>query len=189
MPIPPHGFLNVHPSLLPAYRGPAPLFWQLRAGETQTGVTVHWMEERFDAGPIAMQQAVSLPDGISGAQADALLAHAGGQLLADALAAIAVGNISPLQQPPGGSYQPWPTDESFAISTTWPARRVFNFMRGTAEWGAPYWLEIDGMQWQLAEALAWSSDEKMDRKVVVDGNTVVFQCAPGTVCARWEERS
>jgi methionyl-tRNA formyltransferase len=40
--MPRHGFLNVHPSLLPAYRGPAPLFWQWRNGETQTGVTVHW---------------------------------------------------------------------------------------------------------------------------------------------------
>ena len=73
--MPRHGFLNVHPSRLPAYRGPAPLFWQWRHGETQTGVTVHWMDERLDTGPIATQSALTLPDGSSGPQADQICAR------------------------------------------------------------------------------------------------------------------
>jgi methionyl-tRNA formyltransferase len=51
--VPPHGFFNVHFSLLPAYRGPMPVFWQLRKGELQTGVTVHRMDAGFDTGAIA----------------------------------------------------------------------------------------------------------------------------------------
>src|SRR5262249_24483185 len=60
------GCLNVHPSLLPRYRGPVPLFWMFRAGEATGGVTVHWMEERLDAGPIAAQEAYPIPEGIAG---------------------------------------------------------------------------------------------------------------------------
>jgi methionyl-tRNA formyltransferase len=53
------GFYNVHPSPLPRYRGPDPLFWQIRARETRTAVAVHHMVERFDAGPVAL--AVEMP--------------------------------------------------------------------------------------------------------------------------------
>jgi methionyl-tRNA formyltransferase len=42
--------LNLHPSLLPAYRGPAPLFWMARQGETQAGVTLHFLDEGLDTG-------------------------------------------------------------------------------------------------------------------------------------------
>lgn len=56
---PPHGFFNVHFSVLPAYRGPMPLFWQLRNGEKQTGVTIHRIDEGFDTGGIACS--VTLP--------------------------------------------------------------------------------------------------------------------------------
>ena len=52
----PHGAYNVHYSPLPAYRGPDPLFWQLKNNEPQTGVTIHHMTERMDMGPIALQQ-------------------------------------------------------------------------------------------------------------------------------------
>jgi methionyl-tRNA formyltransferase len=83
------GCLQVPASLLPAYRGPAPLFWQFRAGETRTGVTLHRMDARADSGPILAHTCppaplrfgdcnggrcqgapVGFPDGISGAQAD-----------------------------------------------------------------------------------------------------------------------
>jgi hypothetical protein len=60
------GVLNVHPSLLPAYRGPSPLYWQRRHAEARTGVTVHWATTEVDAGPIVAQAsfplARSVPD-------------------------------------------------------------------------------------------------------------------------------
>ncbi|MCA9873849.1 MAG: hypothetical protein KC441_09345, partial [Anaerolineales bacterium] len=64
--IPRHGFLNVHPSLLPDFRGPAPLFWTFREGIRATGVTVHFMDEGLDTGDIVLQTPLTLPDGISG---------------------------------------------------------------------------------------------------------------------------
>ena len=61
--VPRWGCLNVHPSLLPQYRGPYPLFWQARHGNRNFGVTIHCMDERFDTGDIAAQAEVELPDG------------------------------------------------------------------------------------------------------------------------------
>jgi methionyl-tRNA formyltransferase len=61
-PIPKYGFFNVHFSLLPAYRGPSPLFWQIRNGETSSGITIHQMTAEFDTGPmLAQQEAVISP--------------------------------------------------------------------------------------------------------------------------------
>ncbi len=57
---PKFGFFNVHFSLLPAYRGPAPLFWQIKNGETFTGITIHKMSNSFDSGAILHQQQVQL---------------------------------------------------------------------------------------------------------------------------------
>ncbi len=53
--IPVHGSFNLHPSLLPAYRGPAPVFWQFRDGLSEFGVTLHRMTETMDAGEIVAQ--------------------------------------------------------------------------------------------------------------------------------------
>src|SRR4051794_33572606 len=64
--LPPLGFLNMHPSLLPRHRGPDPLFWTLRDGGERAGVTIHYMDERFDTGDVALQAPLALPDGISG---------------------------------------------------------------------------------------------------------------------------
>lgn len=54
------GGVNLHPSLLPLYRGPNPYFWVLRNGEAETGVTSHYMEEVFDSGPILVQRRVKI---------------------------------------------------------------------------------------------------------------------------------
>lgn len=56
-----HGCINLHPSLLPAYRGPAPLEDQLAHGETQTGITLHFMDEGADTGDIIAQESLPIP--------------------------------------------------------------------------------------------------------------------------------
>ncbi|MCG6871780.1 MAG: hypothetical protein LJE84_05775, partial [Gammaproteobacteria bacterium] len=55
--------LNLHPSLLPGYRGPAPVFWQLQDGERNTGISLHHVTDRLDAGPLVAQRRVPLPPG------------------------------------------------------------------------------------------------------------------------------
>ncbi len=161
--IPRQGFLNVHPSLLPAYRGSFPLFWQFRAGELSTGVTVHWMDAGLDTGDIAGQRAVQFGEGIGGPEAESLCAYAGGKLLAEVIAAAARGRAVRRPQPEGGSYFPAPSAEDFALDANWHPQRAFNFMRGTAEWGVPFRLETEDKVLWLDEALEWREEAPMEQ--------------------------
>ncbi len=176
------GFLNLHPSLLPDYRGPSPLFWQLRDG-APTGVTIHYMDEDFDTGPIAAQQAVALPDGISGPEANRLLTGAGMELLRGVLSNLAQGIGQRWPQPAGGSYQSQPQDEDFTLSTNWTARRAFNFMRGTADWGRVYALSVAGESLRLAEAYHYNELE-LGRPSVRQGRNILIRFNPGILYAR-----
>ncbi len=113
--VPRLGFLNLHPSLLPLYRGPQPLFWQLREG-APTGATVHYMDEGLDTGDIAAQTVVPLPDGISGPEAERTLALAGLGLLRGVLDELAAGVVRRKRQGLGGSRQHAPVAADFALS-------------------------------------------------------------------------
>lgn len=177
--LPRHGFLNLHPSLLPAYRGPAPLFWSFQRGETETGVTVHFMDEGLDSGDIALQAPVPFPDGISGAEADQLCSEVGAELLLTALRQLAQGRLAQRPQPAGGSYHPWPEEADFRLDTAWPARRAFNFMRGTVEWGLPYPVDVAGVELALATAVTYRPDGRLGQPLIRGGQTVWLQFAPG----------
>jgi len=63
--IPLHGFYNVHYSLLPAYMGPFPIFWQIKNGEKFSGISIHQMDENFDTGDVAVQQEIAIFPGVT----------------------------------------------------------------------------------------------------------------------------
>src|SRR5437868_7771728 len=79
--IAPLGCLNVHPSLLPANRGPLPLFWTFREGHEKTGITIHLMDEGMDTGDILAQAPITVPDGMSYTEIELQCAKLGGELL------------------------------------------------------------------------------------------------------------
>jgi methionyl-tRNA formyltransferase len=105
----PRGGLNLHPSLLPAYRGPAPLFWQFRDGVDESGVTVHQMTPRADAGPVWARESIAWPPGMSGSEAVRTAARRGGRLMARVLA-----------QLPRTGREPCPQEEMRATQQPWP---------------------------------------------------------------------
>ncbi|MCB9420916.1 MAG: hypothetical protein H6667_14005 [Ardenticatenaceae bacterium] len=183
--LPRHGFLNLHPSRLPAYRGPEPIFWQLRDGVNPVGVTLHLMDAGLDTGDVVGETAVSLPDGISRNQIDSLCAAAGADLMLAALAQLATGLLTHQPQPPGGSYQPLPQPADFCLDVSWSAQRAFNFMRGTAEYARPYLLQIAHQTRQLTEALAYEPDGVLEN-VVEGGNgrEIRIQFNPGILHTR-----
>jgi methionyl-tRNA formyltransferase len=182
--LPRYGFLNMHPALLPRHRGPEPLFWTFRAGERTAGVTIHYMDAQLDTGDIAMQAPVELPDGIGGAAAEQICASRGGELMVAALGALCDGALARRPQPPGGSYEGWPTADAWQISTDWPARRAYNFMRGTAEWGQPYRLTIGAEELRLSAALAYHTHATLDVPYTEAGDQVWIQFSPGVLRAR-----
>jgi methionyl-tRNA formyltransferase len=93
------GCLNVHASLLPRWRGAAPIQRGILAGDGETGVTIMQMDEGLDTGPILLQQAVSiLPETTAGELTDTL-AELGARLMIEALDVIAAGKLTPRPQP------------------------------------------------------------------------------------------
>lgn len=178
------GCLNLHPSLLPAYRGPAPLFWQFRQGERQTGVTLHVMDERLDAGDILLQASVPVHDGLTGPEAEALLAEQGGQLMREALDLLARDALTPRKQDESaGSYFPWPAEPDFQISRHWPAQRAFNFIRGTQEWGCAYEIVIGHERFPVQRAVSYSAHHELDKPYVLIGRELWVQFVPGVLRA------
>lgn len=179
--IPRGGSLNLHPSLLPAYRGLEPLFWQFFFGETRTGVTLHFMDEKADTGDIISQAAVTFPDGITIAEAETLLAKAGGELVRQVLSQ--PHQIPRTPQPEAGaSYHSHPTSEDLIIPTTWAARRAYNFLRAAWEWG-PFEIvdHASSTCWRVQEALRFAPGRKPDSPAGREGAVIWVQFADGAV--------
>lgn len=178
---PPRGCVNLHPSLLPAYRGPAPLFWQFREGETRTGVSLHAVDGGMDTGTLIAQQAVAFPDGIDTARAEALTAAAGAQLLADW---IATGRtVGPAAPSEGASKQPAPDAAARRIPVTWPVRRAFNFIRGASAWG-PFEIDTGEGRIPVHEAMAMDEAASLGARHRVTGDDVLVQFGDGVLLAR-----
>ncbi|MCP4361794.1 MAG: hypothetical protein GY796_27600 [Chloroflexi bacterium] len=182
--LPRFGCLNLHPSLLPHFRGPSPLFWTLHAGQKETGVTVHFMDEGLDSGDIALQSGVTLPDGLSGAQVEQMTAERGGRLLLTAVKQLATGYLPRQPQPLGGSYQSSPQAEDFRLDTNWSAQRAFNFMRGTQEWARPYPVNVAGEEVWLRTAVACHPRQAQSRPFIRQSKAVSIQFSPGVLVAQ-----
>ncbi len=182
--IPTAGFLNLHPARLPHYRGPAPLFWQLRDGVQESAVTIHWMDETFDTGAIAAQAPLLLAEGSSGPQVDQHIGDLGASLFTEVLTAIRSGTMPRQPQPAGGSYQSWPAAADFRLDAHWSAQHAFNFMRGTAEWQQPYQFVTGERTIYLTRALDYRPKERLAKPFIQAHGVVAIQCQPGVLRAQ-----
>lgn len=179
------GFLNLHPSLLPYHKGPVPLFWIFRSGRLEErGITVHLVAQGLDSGDIVLQQRVLFEPGVSGPGADRVCGEAGGSLLARAVRGLHEGSLEPFPQPSGGSYEGWPDDPDFRLSTAWSAYRAFDFMRATSHWHRSYPIEVDGMTFELTEALEVIPDSSTLRPSPEFGEIVLVEFSSGWLVAK-----
>jgi len=162
--IPRFGCLNVHPSLLPAHRGPVPLFWAVRQGLKQTGVTIHFMDEGMDSGDILAQAVVEIPDGISYTQLELQCAIRGGELLAKAVWELYEGRAARVaQDETGSSYQSFPRDEDYIVPVAeWSASHVYNFICAVVDWGGPVRLHAGGEYFVVHKAISYSLENVCD---------------------------
>jgi len=126
----PLGAYNLHPSLLPAYRGRAPVNWVLVNGEHEAGVTLHHMVARADAGDIVGQRAVAIDDSDNALTLYRKLVPLGVELMDELHPKIVAGN-APRQKMDisKGSYFGRRKPEDGRIDWRWPARRIFNLVR------------------------------------------------------------
>jgi methionyl-tRNA formyltransferase len=131
--VPPRGFINVHFSLLPAYRGAAPVQRAIMAGETETGVTTFLLEPAFDTGPILQQTRVPIaPDDTTGTLLERL-SDEGARLLVRTLDALETGRIEPRTQDAAlASPAPKIRPEEAMIDWTKPAPALIDQIRAFA---------------------------------------------------------
>jgi methionyl-tRNA formyltransferase len=156
------GCLNVHPSLLPANRGPVPLFWTFREGHQQTGVTIHFMNEGMDTGDILAQEPIDVPSGISYAQLELQCATLGGELLARTVWDIYKEVAVPVPQDEAhSSYHPFPSAEDFVVDVAkWSARHVYDFVCGVASWGGAVTLQAGSELFIVQEAISYRHEDR-----------------------------
>jgi methionyl-tRNA formyltransferase len=174
------GCLNLHPSLLPAYRGPAPLFWMFRNGEERAGVTIHRMDAGVDTGDILFQEAFAIPEGIGGDELERECARRGARLMVEAVRRLPSGTVPRRPQPEGGSYFSWPRAEDFVAEVTRPARWAFRFIRGVAGWG-PVTIVAGERQFRVRQALGYTEKGYLGRACERDGERVRIQFTPGVL--------
>jgi methionyl-tRNA formyltransferase len=130
------GGINLHPSLLPHFRGPDPLFWVYYFGEPRSGATVHQMSDDFDAGAILGQKAFDVADGLPGDRLEALAASYGADLLVDVIAQLGAGKSDPQPQDATlASNQSWPSHSHLIIRRDWSVRHTLNFVTGVIPLG------------------------------------------------------
>jgi methionyl-tRNA formyltransferase len=133
--IPKHGCLNVHTSLLPKYRGAAPIQWAILNGDAETGVTIMRMEAGLDTGPIVSTQRTDIAAEDNSQTLHDRLAKLGGALLVQTIPAFVAGEIKPVPQPTDGvSYARKITKEDGRLDWSQDARILWNKVRGLTPW-------------------------------------------------------
>ena len=128
--IPPAGTVNLHPSLLPRYRGAAPIQWAVMNGDEETGITTFLIERKVDAGDILCQESVPVgPDETAGDLHDRL-SRLGAELVLRTVDRMAAGNIQPRTQTGAATPAPRISKEDGRIDWSRPARVIHNKVRG-----------------------------------------------------------
>lgn len=137
--IPPRGVINVHASLLPKYRGAAPIQWAVANGEKRTGVTTMRIDAGLDTGDMLLKSETEIGPEENAIELGERLAQAGADLLVETLRTIEAGTIQPQPQDNSqATLAPILTKEDGIIDWTWPAWRIFNRTRGFLPWPGAY---------------------------------------------------
>jgi methionyl-tRNA formyltransferase len=136
--LPSHGCINVHASLLPKYRGAAPIQWAIINGEKKTGITTMLMDEGLDTGNILLQEETEISSDDNAETLGNKLAEIGASLLIRTIKGIRSGYIKPIPQKGTPSYAPPLKKEDGRLNWSKTATEIFNFVRGIYPWPCAY---------------------------------------------------
>jgi len=162
----PRGCLNVHYSLLPKYRGAAPVAWAVINGEEKSGVTTMHLVEKMDAGPILLQRGIALTADETTASLQEKLAPVGADLLLETLAGIAAGTVTPkTQDEAAATYAPMIKKEDGLIDWSLPAAAIERRVRGFTPWPTAY-THFDGALLKIHRARVVESEKAPPGEVV-----------------------
>jgi methionyl-tRNA formyltransferase len=167
---PPYGCLNVHSSLLPQYRGAAPINWAIARGERETGVTIMQMDAGLDTGPMLLQRAIPIGDDETAAELTPRLAELGAELLIETLTGLERGEIVPMPQSDAeATLAPMLKREDGLVDWTMTAQEIFNRWRGFTPFPGCYTF-FNGRRLEIVKAEA------------AGGEVAPARSSPGSVC-------
>jgi len=183
--IPRHGFINLHPSLLPRHRGPSPIQWALVCGDRSTGVTTMQIDAGMDTGPVLLQRRIEIDPRDTAEELALKLAELGAELIVEPLDGLHEGSITPRPQPEDGANVTPMLRRGFAkVNWTMPARQLVNRLRGFTPWPGLYTkfrggrLKIFGLEEVTPPP---EGDQPPGMVLTADPSGILVQCGRGTV--------
>ena len=183
--LPRFGCLNVHTSLLPRYRGPAPIQWAILNGDAETGVTIMKLDVTLDTGDMLAQERTLIGPEDNSATLHDRLARMGAELLVRSIPDYIAGKLAPRPQPAEGvSYAPKITRQDGRIDWRQPAPVIWNRVRGLTRWPGAYTHLPASPQAHLLKI--WQAEVAPSKGVQgevlqADKNGVVVACGQGAL--------
>lgn len=177
------GCINVHSSLLPRYRGAAPINWAILNGETETGVTIMYMAEGLDTGDIISQRATAIDPDETVESLHDRLALLGAELLGETVAAIGAGTAQRVPQNDAEScYAPMLSRQLSPIDFSRSAHEIHNQVRGLIPWPATT-MEIKGQTFKIfaVEETGMDSTQGAGTLLGTDKQGINVVCGDGKV--------
>lgn len=173
------GTLNVHASLLPRHRGPAPIEWAILNGDTETGVTIMQMDAGVDTGPILAQARVPLAPDAAAGPLEGQLANLGARLMVETLDKLQRGAITPMPQPAeGATHAPRLTSEDGKLNpATMSAQEIDRRVRALSE-RLGCWITLDGTQLKVIRGRVDGAAGDGIPVATADGTYVVDEVQP-----------
>ena len=133
--LPKHGCINVHASLLPKYRGAAPINWVIVRGEKETGITTMLMDEGVDTGDMLLKKVINIQDEDDAGSISERLSQLGGKLLLETISQLQDGNLNPVKQDESeATYAPMLKKSDGEINWGKSALEIWNLVRGLNPW-------------------------------------------------------
>jgi methionyl-tRNA formyltransferase len=179
---PRHGCVNIHSSLLPKYRGAAPINWAVARGERETGVTIMLMDAGLDTGPVLLRRAIAIGDEETAAELTPRLAELGAESLIEALSKLDRGEITPEpQDDSGATLAPILKREDGEVDWAMTAPEIFNRLRGFTPFPGCYTFYNDH-RLEIVKARVEAGPHKPDKfepGVVFEVNSDGFAVACG----------
>jgi methionyl-tRNA formyltransferase len=176
--------INIHGSLLPKYRGAAPIAWSILNGDSITGITTMLMQEKLDAGPILLQREIPIPLTITAGELTAELSLAGAKLLLETLAGMEGNAIIPVIQDENlVSWAPRISKESARISWEKTALSLHNQIRAMNPWPGTY-ADFRGVRlsvWRSLPEIQPNYKNKPGAFLGLSEQGIRVQCGDGTV--------
>ena len=179
--MPKFGCVNIHGSLLPKYRGAAPIQWAVLDGEKETGITTILMDEGIDTGDILLKKTIKIDmDETSGSLFDKLMAL-GAETILETLDELENGNLTPIKQGESPTaYAKMLTKAMGLIDFTRPAKELDCFVRGMDPWPSAYTL-LSGKTLKLWKVRAVEGSGKAGSVIGIGQESFTIACGDGAI--------